>query len=190
MIGDENVALRRAALYVHGMNAKERGQLLIRLNEADAARLRPLLAELGELGVPRSLGRKFADAPVSIGRDSARSEIEAQVCALEADDVARVISRCPAGIAARFVGGSSWPWREEVLRKLPASHRSELHTFAGEGGWPLAPAVKAAICERLLREVTPAIPRRRDPRLEFGSRVTTVAERAVSAVKGWFAWTH
>lgn len=190
MIGDESVALRRAALYIHGMNAGEQNQILARLNEADVASLQPLLAELGALGVPRSLGRQFADAPRAIGRDAARRELEADVGALKAEDVARVLARCSAGIAARFIGASNWPWREDVLGRLPASHRSELRVVDCEGGWPLAPAVKTAICERLIREVAQTALPRNALDIELCRRVATTAGLALSTVKGWFAWTH
>jgi hypothetical protein len=58
----EPVGLRRAALAVYALSLENRARLYALLGDEHAKRLRPLIAELEQLGIPRELASQNLDA--------------------------------------------------------------------------------------------------------------------------------
>jgi hypothetical protein len=154
----DTVAARQAALLVHGLDPAARGQVLERLDAAQAARIGLLLEELDGLGWQRARSPR----PGS-GRGSARAAppvptVQEQAARLRAEDVAQALTGCSAWTAARLLSVRDWPWKAQALGRLPALRRQEIRDALQAGVAPLPPAVADTLCECLLREAPRSAP--------------------------------
>jgi hypothetical protein len=192
MLAAESSRARQAALVLHGLSDGMRRRVLERLDGGERSRLQPLLDELGELGVPTSLGQSLAPEPDAESDASvAARSLHERVAHLAPEDVALALQTCAPSTAAYLVSAADWPWRESVLERLPplvskavAAHRA--NTFQ------LAPAVLDVLCERLLESANAQSSSRSEPLLldRFADDRPRMASRETWAgrLKGWLQW--
>ncbi len=159
MAEPESTPARRAALLLHGLPAATQQQVLAKLDLAERSRLRPLLGELAELGLPPSLGRSLqhlesAPAPAEPMLDVPALSAQERVERLSADDVARCLQLCAPVTAAQLLRASAWPWQADVLARVPPALRAQVLAFMRGPSPVLAPQVLASLCEQLHRHAT------------------------------------
>lgn len=154
----ETWCARQAALLLHGLPGEACDRVLARLGHAEAARLKPLLVELTELDIPRSLGAQWRwlapgsrSAPAST--DCAAASVQEQVQALAAGDVAQCLKACAPVTVAALLRAGRWPWQRQVLDGMPEPRRAEIMRILAEDAALAAPAVVNALCARLCAEV-------------------------------------
>jgi Mg/Co/Ni transporter MgtE len=134
---------RRAALLLHGLDAPVRTAVLARLRPEEFARVRSLLDELAELGVPRSLGEELSAA--------AFSALE-RVARMRPQDIASTLQHCSVATAACLLEARKWPWREAVLDYLPEQRRAAIRLSMQSTQSRLAASALEALCEQLLKQ--------------------------------------
>ena len=146
----ETIVARRAALLLHSLLPKDRERVMARLPLPDRDRMQALLRELQALGVPRSLGRSFADlgSEAHMAAQSGQSIVE-QLCDHTAPVMARALQGCSPMTTACVLRSRSWPWGCEVLELLPASHRVAVFECMRKDVPQLAPAALDILYERL-----------------------------------------
>lgn len=129
MIGEPGTPVRRAALLLHAMAPADRDWVLRQLSPGGHDRLRELLRELNELGIPRdpALLKHFAVAPLA--RDAAR-QVEAlpdelsaatpaeTIAAADPARLAAILSGEPAELLALLLSVRDWPWHAAFLGHL------------------------------------------------------------------------
>lgn len=139
-------SLRQAALTVHALPDADRAWLLQSLSPLQRETLRPLLAELEELGIPRDPGLL-----PSIHREAAhRRAMAAWPESLDAAGIAalsRVLEREPAGVTRMLLAIHPWDWVDE----LPATLRQRALTLKSEAS--LAPALRESLIHALQEQV-------------------------------------
>ena len=153
-------ALRRAALYLHSLSAESRRQVLEQLGEAVASRLRPMLDELVELGIPSRLGRTVAREALLVESQATPSGIGLaatataaadsqsplnQVAALEPWQILRALAPCAPETVGALLHSHEWPWKSEVMQRAAGGLQTQVK--------PLAPAALRAACEQVLGSV-------------------------------------
>jgi hypothetical protein len=171
----ESESARRAALLLHGLPSSSRQQVLDRLAPAEQARLKPLLTELAEIGVPRSLGQSLGTESRLAPRGR-RAPIE-ELNTWSADDVLERLEGCASGMLAELLRAREWEWTKNVLASLPEWRRRQVMSAMQSETPPLKPAVIDIFCQRLLRKD------RAVPRLS-----TEVGRSLLARVMGWRAW--
>jgi len=145
MAAPETLQARRAALLLHGLPDAARRQVLARLDMAEQDRLRPLLQELAELGIPAA-----ADLPpIEVGPAAPALD---RAAGLRADAVAQALQSCAPATVARLLRAAAWPWKDAVLAQGAASRRDAIVARMHDDTPALAPAVLACLCERLCAE--------------------------------------
>ena len=145
----EPLAVRQAALLLHGLAPGVRGAVLARLGRSDAERLQPLLSELAEMGVSPALGRRMHAAIAPAAEVSAEQRLE-QLTGLE---VAHAVSACAPVTVAHLFRSREWPWKAAALACLPdAVHVPVLECLRRELP-PLGPAVMRRLCERVWEHI-------------------------------------
>jgi hypothetical protein len=129
MIGEPGTPVRRAALLLHAMAPADRNWVLRQLPPGGHDRLRELLRELAELGIPRdaALLKHFAVAPVA--RDTTR-QVEAlpyelsgaapaeTIAAADPARLAVILGGEPVELLALLLSARDWPWRTAFLGHL------------------------------------------------------------------------
>lgn len=145
--------LRQAALLVHGLGDAEKQQVIARLDAGELAQLRPMLAELVELGVSASLGRAMSSAEETSPPPVSMLPVLEQVERLEARTVARCFQSCAPATIARLLESRQWPWRSAVIEAMPEGQRVEVGMLLLDGSSAFAPVMLQTLCERLLNEV-------------------------------------
>lgn len=151
MVADESIQARQAALLLHALSRSARQQVLARLDVTQSARLKPLLDELDEIGLPQSLGQQISALAMPSARTSAVPE---QMEALKADDVARCLVECAPATAAHLLRAGNWSWKTHALELMPGSFRTAVLDCMRREPNPLAPAVLQALCECLCQHAT------------------------------------
>src|SRR5262245_26717617 len=117
MVASETMQARQAALLLHGLPLPTREQVLAKLDAHEAARLKPLLAELLGLGVAPEMGRQLQS--VATPRPAAPTSVEQ----LNAYDVAHCLQECSPATAAQLLRMRDWPWKAQVLGLIPEPRR-------------------------------------------------------------------
>ena len=105
---------RHAALMLHSLAEDDRRWVLQQLPGGDRAPLETLLGELLELGIPADPSIVQAMPLDAAGRIRAAS----------ARTIRALLQREPDAIVGACLAMDAWPWRDEVLRKLPSERRA------------------------------------------------------------------
>jgi hypothetical protein len=147
---DPEERFRRTALVLHGLSATDRDWLLARLPEAQVAKLRQLLCELIELGLPgdASLVRSALSAAAPTAAVPAH---EGVLAAATAACMHECLAKEPDQFVAVVLAARSWPWADDLLVHLgPACARR-----LGELGrdWHAPVALQEAVLTVLARKV-------------------------------------
>lgn len=141
---------RRCALALHALHERDREWVLEQLGEEPALRVRALLAELVELGLPAD------DAFVrqALGSANDAASIDPAACAV-------LLGREPLGLVVAFLHGLGQAQRERVLQAMEAPRaRRVRHGLEAAHARKIPPRLGAAISDAVHRQASPA-PRRR-----------------------------
>ena len=107
---------------LHALPERERQKVLARLDEVKRDALKPLLAELVTLGIPKGRqwvkGRENVPAPTLSPRE--------RMARLSPELALDVLSRQSLDTAATVMQIAAWPWLEHVLASWPADQRHAL----------------------------------------------------------------
>jgi hypothetical protein len=145
----ETVAARQAALLVHGLAAAAQRAVLAKLAKADAERLKPLLAELANMGVSPTLGRQLNASVTAASGSSPEQRLEQ----LTADAIADALGGCAAITIAQFMRAREWPWKAHALARLPEPLRGSVSECLQRELPMLPPAAVRRLCERLCERI-------------------------------------
>ena len=144
---ETDTSARSAALLLHALATSDREWLLQKLEPRDRARLRSMLAELREMGIPadpaiveRTLGAMpFLVAESGHLASSAAERRPERLSESDADQIARLYSGTPTALAemlrnepprviATLFLITDWPWRAAVMAYLGPSVRGRVET--------------------------------------------------------------
>jgi hypothetical protein len=141
----ETVAVRQAALLLHGLEPAVQRAVLAKLAKADAERLRSLLSELAEMGVSPALGRRLNGSAIAANGASPEKKVEqlgAETIIVAVEDLAPVT-------IAQLVRAREWPWKAQVLALLPEPVCTAVGQALLQELPALPPAAVHRLCERL-----------------------------------------
>ena len=112
-------ALRKAALTLAGLGARDRAWLLGRLQAPEREQIGGLLGELRDMRVPvdADLVRKLALEPAPTATGLAGADARAAMRALRDE---------PDWLVALVLRARAWPWSEEFLRLAGAERRQRI----------------------------------------------------------------
>lgn len=175
----ETLQARKAALFLHGLPPSARQEVVARLDAAHSSRLKPLLEELGMLGVSPALGYKLRDLATSDAEASAAHE---RAMRLGAHDVERALEHCSPATAAHVLRAADWPWKADVLSRMADSRRSRVLERLRTGAAPLAPAVMQTLIEQLCLHAA--------QRVDVHSKTGTPSVGLSRLLRRWFGWTR
>jgi len=145
---------RRAALLLHALAPVDQDAVLAGLSEDARARMRMLLDELRELGIPpdagllASLDAPSAQAAPASARERLQDLRSGQVAAL-----AHALGAEPPQFSARLLAAHPWPWSDALRAHWPAEYRAAVGRAARQ---PRLAAVEHAVLEAALRWVDAA----------------------------------
>ncbi|MHA6845564.1 hypothetical protein [Ralstonia syzygii] len=174
---DTDPSTRSAALLLHALATVDREWVLQKLRPSDRARLRPMLEELREMGIPadpaiveHTLGAMpflvagSGDLSVSVsGRGQAQSsaavaDLIARLNPVDPVALAEVLRSEPPRAVAHVLLVTDWPWRAAVMGRLGPSVRGRVETALADlekdlAGVQAATALRASllkqVCARL-----------------------------------------
>jgi hypothetical protein len=141
----EPLAVRQAALLLHGLAPGVRGAVLARLGRSDTERLQPLLSELAEMGVSPALGRRL-NAASEVSSEQRLEQLTGAV-------VAHAVSACAPVTVAHLFRSREWPWRPAALACLPDAVRVPVLECLRRELPPLGPAAMRRLCERVCEHI-------------------------------------
>ncbi|WP_155520903.1 hypothetical protein [Ralstonia solanacearum] len=170
---DTDPSTRSAALLLHALAAVDREWVLQKLRPSDRARLRPMLEELREMGIPadpaiveHTLGAMPflvagpGDRSVSVsGRGQTRfsaavADLIARLNQVDPVALAEVLRSEPPRAIAHVLLITDWPWRAAVMARFGPSVRSRIETALADLEKDLAGAQAAtALRASLLQQV-------------------------------------
>ena len=187
MAAVETLQARRAALLLHGLSPQQRRLVMAKLGAAETSRLEPMLGELSRIGIPRELGLIGPETPTkeSVAREPTPVERAAQ---LDADSVLRALETSSPVTMGHLLRSYDWPWKAEVLERLPEPRRSKALEKAQARLRPLAPAALTFLCTRLCSEAERAATL---PRLDPGLRTNVpwgCPPGVGSRFRRWIGW--
>jgi hypothetical protein len=145
----EPIAVRQAALLLHGLTPAVRRAVLAKLDGADADRLQRLLSELAEMGVSPSLGRRL-NATLASPADSSPEQKAAR---LNGDAVADALGACAPVTIAQLLRSREWPWKSQALARLSEGVRAAVVECMRRELPALGPAAVRRLCERVCKDV-------------------------------------
>ncbi|WP_459569033.1 hypothetical protein, partial [Cupriavidus sp. 8B] len=143
---------RSAALLLHALPEPDRHWLLQRLEPGESDALRPLLAELEEMGIPRDqvllrevigsqsyLAQPLTKTPAKAapetfskqGENDAESAIVARLKQADPAMLVAMLRHEPAGLIAWLLLLEDWPWRGALVAQLDASRRGQVEDAVG-----------------------------------------------------------
>ncbi len=170
---ETDMSARSAALLLHALATPDREWVLQKLEPSDRARLRPMLAELQEMGIPadpaiveRTLGAMpFLVADSSQLSSSAVGRGQDRTSDANADQIARLRSGAPTALAevlrsepprviATLFLIADWPWRAAVMAHLGPSVRGRVEIALADlkkdlAGVHSATALRASLLKQL-----------------------------------------
>jgi hypothetical protein len=148
----EALCVRRAALLLHGLPEQARGRVLAKLSAGEAARLRPLLRELTELGVSPALSRELQETAIAMAPPPRAASARKRVESLGAADVTTALEACAPVTIAALLRISEWSWKPQFLEACGELRRAELRRHLQDDAPAVSPAVAEALCARLCQE--------------------------------------
>ena len=172
MAVSETIQARRAALLLHGSSDSLREQVLARLPVADSSRLKPLLAELAALGIPRSEA-SMARSLVSVPARAPATVVE-RAEQLHPEAVLQALENCTLATASLLLRAAEWPWKGAILNRMSPALRTKVLDEGKAEHAPLGSAVVQVLCECLCREVTKSSARNRTFGEPMGIRLESI----------------
>ncbi|CBJ37726.1 putative flagellar motor switch protein FliG [Ralstonia solanacearum CMR15] len=170
---DTDPSTRSAALLLHALTIQDREWVLQKLGSSDRARLRPMLEELREMGIPADpaiVEHTLGAMPFLAGSGELSASVagrgQARLSAAVADLIARLNPVDPVALAevlrfeppraiAHVLLITDWPWRAAVMARLGPSVRSRVETALADLKQDLAGVQSAtALRASLLRQVS------------------------------------
>ncbi|MBL8515551.1 MAG: hypothetical protein JNM76_01170 [Betaproteobacteria bacterium] len=139
-------SIRHAALIVHALPEAERGWIMGVLADHERQLLSPLLMELVQLGIPAdttlvgsviAADHRSSSAPIphSSADDPGETQLlRSERYALDGTLIkvlARELSGEPTEMIALLLAADDWPWKTELLKKLPATVRVNVEAALG-----------------------------------------------------------
>ncbi len=154
MAASETPAARRAALLLHALPPAAKRRVIARLDATEVARLKPLLEEIEQMGVPQTLGGDLRALTALLpAAPAGKPSLREQVRDLSAEDVVQCLRACAPATVAQLLRADEWPWRQQALDRTSEPRRTEVRRHMRAESAVLAPGVLTALCERLCREV-------------------------------------
>jgi hypothetical protein len=146
--------LRKAALYLHGLEEVDREWLLNALTEEERQRLQTTLAELDEMGIPKGDAwlPELAETPVFDGRDSGDNKQLSMIKEIERAELASVteiLDAEPDEIVASLLRHRVWSWRQAYVGKQYLQKRERLLQALERPGRELKPKLENALLNGL-----------------------------------------
>ena len=197
MIDDPATPIRRAALLLHAMAPVDRNWVLAQLPASGRTRLKTLLRDLAELGIPNdpALLKQVAAAgmPVAeptLGGPHHEPGSEPPFAAVAAPDPARlvlVLRDEPVDLVAMLLAAGDWTWRDAFMRQIgPLRARQVAERLAARWrgcrpGSAIEQALLAAVARRLRDMPMNAMPQEAVRRLPDAPPVKWIAWR-----RNWF----
>lgn len=192
MNGERGTPVRRAALLLHAMGQADRDWVLGQLPASGRERLRDLLRELAELGIPRdaTLLSQVVSAPAAVREPSLDVEAlpaatpSGTIAAADPAHLAAVLRGEPVELVALLLSLREWAWRDAFLRQIgPVMARQVAERQAvarGRIGGAGEEALLAVLARRL-RDLPAALP----PEAAVRALPAPAAARNVTPGRGW-----
>jgi len=196
VIGERGTPVRRAALLLHAMVPADRDWVLGQLPASGRERLRELLRELVELGIPRdaTLLSQVVSAPsaarepildVEVLPDARAGATPAEtVAAADPARLATLLRGEPVELVALLLSLRDWTWRDAFLRQIgPVMARqvAERQVAAGGGIGGAGEDVLLAVLVRRLRDMPVAMA----PQATVRALPAPAAARGATPGRGW-----
>ncbi|HEY6927837.1 MAG TPA: hypothetical protein VI653_30455 [Steroidobacteraceae bacterium] len=164
----ETLQARRAALLLHGLSPQQRSLVMAKLGTAEKSRLEPMLEELTRIGIPGELARGTTH---TIFKETPPRELSPvqRASQLDVESVLRALDTSAPGTIGHFLRSYDWPWKVQLLERLPEPRRSRALDEVQARMRPLAPAALAFLATRLCAEAERVTAL---PQLNPGSRLS------------------
>jgi hypothetical protein len=145
--------VRQAALALHALDEGDRGWILDRLDPGHRRAVDPLLAELGELGIPADT--QLLQEALTHARPAAspRSPRES-LAALSPQQAGALLAHEPAGLVARVVCAGTWGWTAGFMQGLDDTRRRALAEALRDEPRCASPQLEAWLVEDLVRRAS------------------------------------
>lgn len=146
--------LRKAALYLHGLDEGDRRWLLDALGDEERERLLATLGELDEMGVHRGDPwlPELAEVHAIDGREADRIDPGSEIEEIERADlpmITKVFDDEPDRIVAVLLKRRIWSWRQAYIGKQYLQKRERLLHALETPDHPLKPKLEAALITAL-----------------------------------------
>lgn len=148
MQANDITMLRKAALTLHALPAKDMRKVWERLDESERVALSPLLDELSSLGIPN--GRPWVDSDgVLPDGDAAQADPRMAIRAWGSAQALAALTTQSVDTVATVMRIESWPWQAEVLDAWPAEQRHALRTRLEAAACNVPPRLAEALLRRM-----------------------------------------
>ncbi|MEW8229334.1 MAG: hypothetical protein AB2745_03350 [Candidatus Thiodiazotropha endolucinida] len=142
--------LRKAALYLHGLEETDRRWLLDALSDEERERMHASLAELDEMGVPSGSAwlPELAEAHLVEVREEEVTHHSSEIETIEKADLSRLtrfFKHEPERIVALLLNHRVWSWHQSYMDKQSPKKRERLRRAFEAPVPPLKPKVEAAL---------------------------------------------
>ncbi|WP_316369626.1 hypothetical protein [Candidatus Thiodiazotropha sp. CDECU1] len=146
--------LRKAALYLHGLEETDRRWLLNALSDAERERLQTTLAELDEMGVPSGNAwlPELAEAQIMEVPEEESNPLSSEIETIKKAGLSRlmqIIEHEPVKIVAQLLRHRVWPWHQDYIDKQDPLKRKQLLRALESSTSPLLPKVETALLSAL-----------------------------------------
>jgi hypothetical protein len=153
--------LRKAALYLHGLEDVDRRWLLNALSDDERDNLLATLTELDEMGVPSGKAwlPELAETHITEAREEENAPHSSEIEAIEGADLEKLIhafEQEPESIVALLLKHRVWSWRQAYLGKQYLQKREQLLRAFETPSPPLKPKVEAALLTALASQLNKA----------------------------------
>jgi hypothetical protein len=146
--------VRKAALYLHGLEEADRSWLLNALSEEERESLHITLAELEKMGVPKGDAwlPELAEAQLADAREIESDSKDSEIDEIDRADLSRitqVLESEPNEVVAMLLKRRIWSWRQAYVSKLYLQKREQLLRALETPERPIKPKVEAALITAL-----------------------------------------
>ncbi|MGD8911366.1 MAG: hypothetical protein PVJ68_01310 [Candidatus Thiodiazotropha sp.] len=154
--------LRKAALYLHGLEETDRRWLLDALSDNERERLQTSLAQLDEMGVPSGKAwlPELAEAQtIEIREEESAPQNSSEIASIEGADLSRLIEifeHEPDCIVALLLKQRVWSWHQAYVGKQYLQKREQLLRALETPAPVLKPKVEAALVTALAARLNKA----------------------------------
>lgn len=153
--------LRKAALYLHGLDEEDRCWLLDALDDDERERMQASLAELDEMGVPSGNAwlPELAEAYTMEVNEEESTQHNTKIEAIEKADLSRIMrifEHEPDSIVALLLKHRVWSWRQAYVGKQYLQKREHLLRALETPAPSLKPKVEAALLTALATQLNKA----------------------------------